>query len=191
MRNSARVPLVPAVTWYAVGKKAERLTLQCFPQVLVDAEPFPVAEFIEFHMKDILGFEFEVQELPVSLEAMINPVDRVMTLSEETYMGLVKGVPRSRFTVAHEIGHVLLHARYLGDLILENKGILTLNRGNIPSYKDPECQANAFAAALLMPTRHVKRMIDEGYREESIAELFHVSWDAAHNRLGNLSRYIK
>jgi Zn-dependent peptidase ImmA (M78 family)/DNA-binding XRE family transcriptional regulator len=43
---------------------------------------------------------------------------------------------RQRWTLAHEIGHLCLHASYIGD--------------------DPEAQANAFAAELLMPAETIR-----------------------------------
>jgi len=51
---------------------------------------------------------------------------------------------RQRFTVAHEIGHMRLH-------INDNKGHLTLRRAKKPSWM--EMEANAFAAALLLPKK--------------------------------------
>ena len=48
---------------------------------------------------------------------------------------------KHRFTLCHEFGHWLLHQP-------EN---VSFARGDIPKYRDPEWQANVFAAELMVP----------------------------------------
>jgi Zn-dependent peptidase ImmA (M78 family) len=65
---------------------------------------------------------------------------------------------RYRFTLAHEIGHLVLH----GDVIKEHlskasDGFLMLwETLNQEEYAHAERQANVFAAALLMPVHHLQ-----------------------------------
>lgn len=70
---------------------------------------------------------------------------------------------RQRFTLAHEIGHVLIpwHMGTIFD-ITEN------NFSNNIEYSDIESEANAFATELLMPSFWVKDLIS---KNEDIAEL--------------------
>ena len=58
--------------------------------------------------------------------------------------------------MAHELGHLLLHRVETITLARED--------GDIPPYKDPEWQANAFAGELLAPYEYIKDMsiIDHG-----------------------------
>jgi Zn-dependent peptidase ImmA (M78 family) len=62
-----------------------------------------------------------------------------------------QNLPRQRFTIAHEIGHYLLHDKH-GEIHVDRAFALKFRRGSMPVGSDPEeIQANAFAAALLMP----------------------------------------
>ena len=111
---------------------------------------------------------------------------------------------RQRFTIAHEIGHLLLHAEPLHldpghNLAVMppptgTKPALRFSRNQISSKaKDPrEIEANRFAAALLMPAHFLSRDL-RGMRipitEDAIAELamrYQVSRQAMTFRLMNL-----
>jgi Zn-dependent peptidase ImmA (M78 family) len=137
-----------------------------------------------------LGFKYAIQELPEGIEAAMDPREKLVILSPATYDNLADGIPRARFTGAHEIAHVILHAKYLQHRIMDGGNLLRLNRGNIKPFRDPECQANAFAAALLMPTHHMVRMLDEGANVRSIAEIFQVSFESAGYRVDGLDKYL-
>jgi len=67
-------------------------------------------------------------------------------------IGFKKGEPevRQRFTMAHELGHFILHRE--GELFVD-KGFKTMYRPatNIPSTEWQEWEANEFAACILMP----------------------------------------
>lgn len=82
---------------------------------------------------------------------------------------------RKRFTIAHEIGHFLLHSA-LNDFVLDDFPTgETFYRGGIGDDKEKE--ANFFAACLLMPTEEVKTQWGSGtYKNPSeIAVKFNVS----------------
>jgi Zn-dependent peptidase ImmA (M78 family) len=100
---------------------------------------------------------------------------------------------RQRFTLAHELGHLRLHPGK--DLFLDH---VRLNlRDNVASLGTDreEREANAFAAALLMPstevTTEVRRVLDRGGTTDNrlvanLAQLFDVSEQAMEFRLVNL-----
>jgi Zn-dependent peptidase ImmA (M78 family) len=74
---------------------------------------------------------------------------------------------RQRFTVAHEIGHLLL-GHTSGSFILD------LNSG-----KPEEIEANQFAAELLMPLAMLENDIKNGMKNaKNIAMLYNVSEEA-------------
>ncbi len=73
---------------------------------------------------------------------------------------------RKRFTIAHEIGHMVLHAPILKGGVHVDKGFgVRLNRDKRSSLGEDliEIQANKFAAELLMPTAMIKRDIGHLY----------------------------
>ena len=102
--------------------------------------------------------------------------------------------PRKRFTIAHELGHYILHASsplYVDDVSYS----YFRNEESSQANKIQEMQANRFAAELLMPYDKVladaKRLNFENTDKaaEVIAELadkYHVSQQAMTIRLGQL-----
>lgn len=116
--------------------------------------------------------------------------------SQRTLIGLnASNSPnRQRFTIAHELGHWLLHK---GKPLIVDHAVRINKRNNLSSTATDreEIEANAFAAALLMPAamlytelnkevaagnNTVDRLIDR------LASTFEVSSDAMRYRLANL-----
>jgi hypothetical protein len=191
MNSGKKVPVVPARNWAEIGKISFRLIQSVYPELLEKPAPIPLDDFFEFRMRDVLGFDYELDILPVGIEAAMDPQEKLVILSPGTYEELIDGVARARFTVAHEIGHVILHAKFLRHRLLDGGNILKLHRGDIPAFRDPECQANAFAASFLMPTHHVDLMEKEGAGQQELVKTFNVSWESAEYRINNLWRYKK
>lgn len=90
---------------------------------------------------------------------------------------------RQRFTIAHEIGHILLH--------VDNSDIFLEKNINICSEKITEIEANRFAIILLMPTLKFRRQwslansLNLNALEE-LANFFQVSKLAVSIRANNL-----
>ena len=64
---------------------------------------------------------------------------------------------RQRFTLAHEIGHVLLHAR--GDRVFVDRRFFR-NEWSSSGELREEIEANAFAASLLMPRAFLEQCVE-------------------------------
>lgn len=91
------------------------------------------------------------------------------------------GPRRQRFSVAHEVSHIVLHD---DDEFVEF-------RKPLADYDDPnllykEVQANMLASALLMPVSLVKKVWEDTKDISDLAEAFKVSGSAAYYRLDNL-----
>lgn len=74
---------------------------------------------------------------------LTRPEQQVIQLRADVYEGIRQGKGRDRFTLAHEIGHYVMHtdpglARRLAE------------RAKLPAYKDSEWQADVFGGALLI-----------------------------------------
>lgn len=116
----------------------------------------------------------EDEEFEPRTEAITYPDLKWMKVRRSVYDGAYAGNRRYRFTLAHEIGHLILHK--------DMAGYARLEPGIKRFFHDPEYQANAFAAALLMDERHMHKEMSE----EEVMSLFEVSKSAAKARLAAL-----
>jgi Zn-dependent peptidase ImmA (M78 family) len=101
---------------------------------------------------------------------------------------------RQRFTVAHEIGHMLLHADQ--PLIVDHDGLSLIGRRNEGESGTREREANAFAAALLMPEDWVRQAVagqeipvEGDEKVAALAKKFGVSQQAMIFRMMNLGEW--
>jgi Zn-dependent peptidase ImmA (M78 family) len=131
---------------------------------------FPIVEVLE-HVLPTLIPEYELEicdcdEMGVN-HGLTYPEDSRIKLREDIYDRACEGEGRDRMTLAHELGHLLLH---------RNVGFARIDRdATVPSYMDSEWQANCFGGELLMCARHVHRCKSASEAER----LFGVSSQAA------------
>jgi Zn-dependent peptidase ImmA (M78 family) len=102
---------------------------------------------------------------------------------------------RRRFTVAHELGHLLLHQGrpLIVDHVVRARINLRDHRSSLATERE-EIEANRFAANLLMPadlvndqlTKQLRRSPDEQQTIDALAKKFGVSPQAMEFRLTNL-----
>jgi len=130
-------------------------------------KPFPIVRFLEYVLTG-LGLEYEVvsDEEMRGVYAEAIPEKGLLRISESTYNGACDGIPRDRFTIAHEIGHLLLHT--------PDKVIFARASNEIKPYENPEWQANTFAGELLVHTDSIK-----GLSVEDVANKYEVSFTVA------------
>lgn len=103
--------------------------------------------------------------------------------SFEIYVSAVDNKKRQKFTIAHELGHYIIH--YLGGDPKSRKNIYyrtSYAEGGISEY-----EANVFAANLLMPQEKFMKCFEEQNRDLGIvADKFGVSIVAAEVRARSL-----
>lgn len=97
---------------------------------------------------------------------------------------------RKRFTIAHELGHFMLHDRLINNGIYDDKLYRSYeNRRNKNVNDFHETEANVFAANLLMPADLVYKLINEkNLNCAQLAENLQVSKQAMEIRLESLSK---
>lgn len=137
--------LVPPASKNAIRQLAYSIRKQLG---LINEAYFPVLEFIEYVLPEIDSrFNYEiVPDTAIGLDAAnYNPSENTMRIRQSVYEGACEGNGRDRFTIAHEIGHYLMHRDV-------NLALSRLeNHTQVPAYQNSEWQANTFASALLMP----------------------------------------
>lgn len=117
-------------------------------------------------------------------EAVHDPYERRLKVRESVFVAANQNKPRARFTIAHELGHILLgHSR-----IRHRRA--DYDRAEAAStVRSDEQQANMFAAAFLMPF-DLSAMRQDTSAEE-LAAHFHVSRSVAMIRLPELQRQYR
>lgn len=140
---------------------------------LEDVVQFNIVRFIENVLPSIHpNFQFEIAESYKLQGKYAETIPSyhdgpaIIRVREDVYVNAASGNPRSRFTLTHELGHLLFHTpKHMKLCRLET---------NLPAYMDPEWQANTFAGEFL-----VMRHLACGMSPFEIADKFHVSYSVA------------
>jgi Zn-dependent peptidase ImmA (M78 family) len=165
---------------------------------------------IQKRAKDLVE-EHGVTTAPVPVERIAKGLDAQLRFSplDDELSGMVyvkDGTPiigvnalhhpnRQRFTLAHEVGHLVLHRAEITRQIHVDKGfqMLMRNVASATGIDEMEIEANFFAAALLMPEQFLVRSlqgqsfdIDDESAVSTLAKEYKVSTAAMRFRLGNL-----
>ena len=116
---------------------------------------FPVIEFMELVLPSINpGFSYEYVTITEmgNLHGETFPSKNIIRIREDVYERAINGEGRDRMTIAHEIGHLLLHE--------DNE--ISLCRADsyqkMKPYEDPEWQADCFGGELLATSYLIKGM---------------------------------
>lgn len=104
---------------------------------------------------------------------------------KKIYICKTDNAKRQRFSIAHEIGHYVLHYRseYKFD---ENKHISFRDSLSTLGFSIKEIEANFFASCLLMPQDEVLRLYNNDYSVMDMSNYFLVSQTAMGHRLSFL-----
>lgn len=100
---------------------------------------------------------------------------------------------RQRFTIAHELGHYMLHRGIIEDGVNDSRAYRTMS--GTPYYNskigvNEETEANRFAANVLMPYELIEQLQKEGLAEaQKLAARLNVSKRAMEIRLDGINRY--
>jgi len=149
-----------------IEKKAEEL---------IDSNKFPIDVVKIANKLNFDVFLSDFDEANVSGMVINSPTEKSI------YVNKNDTPQRQRFTIAHEIGHIILHHKTNEK---DFKDIDYRNTDNLPTQKETE--ANAFAAALLMPKKETEKIWNELKDIDDVANYFKVSKAAAAIRLMNL-----
>jgi Zn-dependent peptidase ImmA (M78 family) len=168
-------------------RDAERKADSLIQQFKITVPPVPVHEIAQKLGLDVIAYDLGEEVSG--------------TLVVENGKGFIGYNPthskkRQRFTIAHEIGHFILHPAD-NSLFVDQDFIVKYRSNNTYSRREliQEQQANAFGAALLMPAAFIQTELKtkssgtmgEVELIETLARLFEVSVPAMTYRLNNLN----
>jgi Zn-dependent peptidase ImmA (M78 family) len=103
------------------------------------------------------------------------------------YLSSITSAERDRFTIAHELGHYVLHfpmvrRKYEANAMIATRWV----DEDDPEQKRAEWEANGFAAAFLMPEDSFKEQFHRNRSIPVVANIFGVSAQAAEVRAKTL-----
>jgi hypothetical protein len=181
----------------AVEKHAYEL-LSRVPEFVWDGDslPVPVDEIVD----NVLGLRVRLaddlteapgcEQLPLMHLSglLLTDLGEIWVNAEEA----AKWPGRRRFTIGHEVGHYLLHQEEAPRIFCRSGDIVDAEEeppAEGPAPKPPvESEADAFAAALLMPEHLIRPCYDRHGRDvERIREIFGCSRKAMNYRLNSLA----
>ena len=159
-----------------------------------------VRKIAENYLKSVKGKEVTPDMFPIDVETIISDINGTIIecgnndLSDGFIKYIDKGEPptfeihlkketnvqRKRFTLAHELGHLVLHMDFF------DKGARAIHDENYyrtaGDYTEKELQADEFAYSVLMPSKIFMKVADNNmidhrskYNVKAIAQYFGVS----------------
>jgi len=107
--------------------------------------------------------QLELKLVPMPFRNNISGCEGFLSsnLDEIIYYEHPTNEARTRFTIAHEIGHLVLHANYIKQLMITdfNKWVATILTLDTAVWSRAEFQANRFATFLLVPISELMQEI--------------------------------
>jgi antitoxin HicB len=179
---------------------AETLASELFPGAIGRGNPIPLDDLLSSdRLSEITGTQVRVVTDDTLLEDGVSECtgdELLLRVREDVRKQAASGDGRCRFTIAHELAHIILHrddleqhrGRAFRDIVTPTDKLPP----GVPIYESPEWQANVWAAAFLMPLPAVRsflqRLAKEGdeFTQEGFAANFQVSRYAATIRLEKL-----
>lgn len=179
--SSLTIPKVRPRSIETIEHEAEIFLRRFCRQAIDHGRPIDILRIFDGPALEELGFQAHVEHLPTGIEGYTDFGERICAISEQTYE-TATSKRRSRFTIAHEMGHVWLHADEMCGKMNEESTIKKFHRSEVRAYVNPEWQANVFAGCILMPRLNVIKLLNEGRPIKDIADTFEVSMEAARIR---------
>lgn len=157
--------------------KAKTIAEEVLKENFIVKPPVPVVDLAKNY-----GYEVMEVKLPPDIAGLVDIKNRIIFIND------LDSASRKAFTVAHELGHIQLHAAELErnpDL-----GILYRRPLGKKDTDEKEQEANCFAASLLIPqnmyeeiSRRYKDVLTKENEAELLSGIFGVSPEAMRYRL--------
>lgn len=170
---------------------SEQILSEFDPEMLLKPKALEVHKLIDNYMLNRFDWSLDVREdLPNGILGLSDPKTKTVGLPEKTYVGIVEGEGRPRFTGCHEFSHVVLHKDQMQFRMItldqHTDSMYRTDRGSLRAFEDPEWQADFLAGALLMPRKIVLQLMQK-YSGETLLQImvktFKVSRTAAEVRI--------
>jgi len=152
------IPPVPFREFLELRREAEAFLAQTHPSSTL---PIPIEEIVEIEM----GLEISIIERLSERYGILGSI----TTNFKTFVvdaGIYRQTNRYRLTLAHEVGHLLLHPEQVRAVACPTPELWKAAIQSIPSkdYSRMEAQAHIFAGCLLVPKQPLLDSYEEAAR---------------------------
>lgn len=167
---------IPQLTYREVALAADTYLKTYHPSLIL---PIPIEEIVERKMNIALYAIPGIKNL-LGIDAFINSDFNQITVDELCF---IKFPERTRFSLAHEIGHFILHKNWYGKYGPKNFDdyLTSHDRMNGKIYRYIEIQAHTFAGLVLVPKKllfdELKKRLGKPPSQEEPEILFPVAQD--------------
>ena len=156
--NSAKdIPEIPNLSDDYIRARADEARSKCCGESAY-LFSFNVDEMVENLGLQIIPLPNLLSEF--NIDGFLNYPDREIVVDESAYDSIDQWT-RLRFTVAHEIGHFMLHSDFFSKLDFRTMQEWAEVYLKIDGHTKLEEQANEFAGRFLVPREHLELMITE------------------------------
>jgi hypothetical protein len=152
--------VAPFIRYDAIGRMAEAFIAKHHP---TRAIPVPVEDIIETQLRidifPVAGLTKALSSEDDGVVAYVNSSLDLITVDRDAWE---QHTARYRFSIAHELGHIVLHASVFAKLKADSIADWKEAMRSIPKqeYGWLEWQANCFAGLLLAPTQELRENLD-------------------------------
>jgi len=168
-----------------LNKRIEKTTIEILGTVSLNSLPIPIEEIARQR-----GLDIKAYDLGEGISGVLAIDSGKGTIGYNPRESKV----RQRFTIAHELGHFELHHKRNELFVDKEFSVMFRDESSSTGENKKEQEANAFAAAILMPEKALRQAIENnGFdisEEKSLKELskiFQVSTTAMSYRIANLN----
>jgi Zn-dependent peptidase ImmA (M78 family) len=170
-----------------LNKRIEKQAQKILSDLNINSLPIPIHTIIESR-----GISMKAYDLGEDVSGV---------LVIESGKGVIgynpsESMVRQRFTIAHELGHFELHKNEDELFVDKNFKVLFRDQNSSKGEIKKEQEANAFAAAILMPEHLIRQEIEKNSFDltdedsmKKLAKTFHVSLPAMTFRISNLGLF--
>lgn len=166
-------------------KKIEEKTAQILSELDINELPIPIKK-----IADYIGVQIQSYDLGENISGVL------VIKNDRGIIGVNpnESSVRQRFTIAHELGHYVLHKNTNESIFVDKDfSVLFRNQDSSTGEYKREQEANSFAASILMPKGMLEEQIQKHFIDltdeialKGLAKKFDVSLIAMTIRLSNL-----
>lgn len=171
-----------------MNRQIENQTLKILNELRISKLPIPIKQIAKERGIQIKPYKFDDDVSGVLLIRNGNAIIGYDPLESSV---------RQRFTIAHELGHFTLHSKESGLFVDKKFKVHFRDQESTTGENKKEKEANAFAAAILMPRHLLVKEINKSDYDladdsflKDLAKKFNVSMQAMSFRIANLKLFI-